>query len=111
MNPVGANWFTTYHDGADVQVAFRDAVDEAAWEHGHGGYSGTIAEKDGYVIITRGPVSRDEAERLARDLYERDDPRIADKWGPAGAIPVRQPTSPAAQSDPDGWLFFGWASS
>lgn len=63
------------------------------------------------MIITRRSMSYDDAARLASDLLERNDERVADKWGPAGAIPVRQPTSPAGQSGPDGWLFFGWASS
>ena len=51
-----------------------------------------------------------DASRLAGDLLERNDPRVAHTWGPAGAIPVRQPTSPAGTQEPDGWLFFGWAS-
>jgi hypothetical protein len=111
VTTVGASTFETYRDGTDVHDAFSDAVEEAGWEHGHDGYSGTIAEKTEYEIITRQPMSYDDATRLANDLLHRDDPRVADKWGPAGAIPVRQPTSPAEQSDPDGWLFFGWASS
>ena len=111
MIVVGAATFETYRDGADVSAAFRDAVEEAGWEHGNGGYTGTIAEKYDYVIITRQPMSYDDASRLASDLIERADPRVEDKWGPAGAIPVRQPTSPTEQQDPDGWLFFGWASS
>jgi hypothetical protein len=108
---MGANTFETYRDGADVHAAFRDAVEEAGWEYGHRGYTGTIAEKSEYVIIVPQAMSHDDATRLARDLIERNDPRVADKWGPAGAIPIRQATTPAGQSDPDGWLFFGWASS
>jgi hypothetical protein len=50
---MGAATFETYRDGADVSAAFRNAVEEAGWEYGHGGYTGTIAEKDDYVIITR----------------------------------------------------------
>ena len=111
MTAVGAATFETYGDGAEVHAAFHDAVEEAGWEHGNGGYSGTIAEKTDYVIITRRLMSHDDASRLVSDLLERNDPRVADKWGPAGAIPVRQPTGPAGKGDPDGWLFFGWASS
>jgi hypothetical protein len=111
VTAVGASTFETYSDGTDVHAAFHDAVEQAGWEHGHGGYTGTIAEKTDYVIITREPMSHDDASRLASDLLHDDDPRVADKWGPAGAIPVRQPTSPAGQHDPDGWLFFGFASS
>jgi hypothetical protein len=111
VTAAGANTFETYRDGADVMTAFRDAVEEAGWEHGHGGYNRTIPEKTDYVIITDRPMSHDHANRPASDLLDRDVPRVADKWGPAGAIPVRQPTSPAGQNDPDGWLFFGRASS
>ncbi|GAA3302487.1 hypothetical protein Dvina_51525 [Dactylosporangium vinaceum] len=84
--------FETYADGEDASTAFNTARSDAAFEHGHGGYSGTIAEKDSYVVITYTITDLDEAERLAGTLMENDDPRIADKWGPAGAIPVRQPT-------------------
>ncbi len=168
---MGANSFETYRDGANAETAFAEAVEAAAWEHGHGGYTGTIAEKGDFIIITEQPMSYDEATRLARDLLTRNDPRGADKWGPAGAIPVKQTTrtvrldnlpTPAlggspdrqlawvsriarhrglitdtevatdgyrlfpegfsltvakdpavvvAQTEPDGWLFFGWASS
>ncbi len=168
---MGANSFETYHDGANVETAFAEAVQAAAWEHGNGGYTGTIAEKDDFIIITEQPISYDEATRLARDLLTRKDPRVADKWGPAGAIPVKQttrtvrldnlptpalggspdrqlarvtriardraliteaetvtegyrlfpegfsltvakdPAAVTAQTEPDGWLFFGWASS
>jgi hypothetical protein len=88
---MGAGTFSQYADGADPDTAF-DAAREAA-EHEHGrGYTGTLAEKDGYVIITATPTDLEEAETLAADLIDCNDPRIDDKWGPAGAIAVRQPT-------------------
>ncbi|MEV6932097.1 hypothetical protein AB0M46_47470 [Dactylosporangium sp. NPDC051485] len=88
---MGATTFSTYADGPDPSAAFNDARDAAAHEHGHR-YSGTIADKDGYIVVTRRLMDPDQAEHLAADLIDRDDPRIADKWGPAGAIPIRQPT-------------------
>lgn len=102
MNSVGANTFQTYSDGADVHTAFRNAVEDAGWQYGHRGYTGTIAEKPEHVIITSPAMSRDDAVRRARDLIERNDARVADTWGPAGAIPVRQATNPVDRSDPDG---------
>jgi hypothetical protein len=110
---VGAWVFEQYADGVDIAVAFAGARRAAADEHGHGGYSGTIAEKDDYVVITHQLMSLDEAHQLARGLIDRQDRRINDKWGPAGAIPVRNSTVQAdtAQTSRDGWLFFGWASS
>ncbi|QKV98321.1 hypothetical protein HUT19_42150 (plasmid) [Streptomyces sp. NA02950] len=84
---MGAEYFTAYHDGTDVKQAFRDAVEHAEYESGHGGYTGTIAEKDEYKVVTETPMTLNEAEKLAAKLSESDD-ELADKWGPAGAIPV-----------------------
>jgi len=85
---MGACDFQHYADGIDVKKAFDTATSEAAYEHGHGGYSGTLAEKSNYVVITSTPLLEREAYALADQLMEDDDPRISDKWGPAGAIPV-----------------------
>jgi hypothetical protein len=45
--------------------------------------------------------SGQDPEAFVRELYENADPRVDDKWGPAGCIRLK-----------DGeWLFFGWAAS
>lgn len=180
MTKVGASPFETYADGTDAGAAFRTARDLALHEHGHGLYSGTILEKHDFVVITRTLMTYDQAAEYADELLHRADPRVKDKWGPAGAIPIKQDTrtvtvdnvsepgrstlnpadvdrvariarhhqlitdgetvtrgrwtsrhgadgrttvwaaqltvakSPAvlaAQTAPDGWLFFGWASA
>lgn len=174
MIGVGASPFETYADGTEPGAAFRTARDLALHEHGHRPYSGTIMEKDNFVVITRTLMTYDQAAEYADELLHRADPRVKDKWGPAGAIPVKQDTrtvtvdnlpqpgvdvdrvariaqhhqlitdgetvtrgrwtprtaadgrtpvwtaqltvakSPAvlaAQTVPDGWLFFGWASA
>lgn len=85
---MGGTTFDHYQDGTKVEHAFAEAVTQARHEHGHGGYSGTMAEKTDCVVITRTPMSSAEAYALAEKLTEADDPRISDKWGPAGAIPV-----------------------
>lgn len=85
---MGGTTFDHYAAGVDVASAFRDARDEAGYEHGHGGYSGTLAEKGEYVVITHTPMLDAEAHKMANDLINKCDPRIDDKWGPAGAIPV-----------------------
>ncbi|MFC5007205.1 hypothetical protein ACFPIJ_56540 [Dactylosporangium cerinum] len=82
--------FETYADGDDPDRAFNTARRDAVRDCGHGGYTGTIAEKTFYVIVTDTVTDLDEAEALAADLLDRDDPRLAGTWGPAGAIPVRQ---------------------
>lgn len=89
---MGGTTFEQYTAGADPDAAFRAAREAALHEHGHGGYSGTLAEKDDYVIVTRRLLTEKEASALAGELIDRDDPRISDKWGPAGAIPVKVDT-------------------
>ena len=101
---MGAQEFMDFFEGTDVNTAFADAVDAALYDYGHASYTGTIAEKDDFTVIQQEPVTSEESLALARRLLEEDDPRISDKWGPAGAIAVKDDRH-------SGWLFFGWASS
>lgn len=115
---MGADTFETYQPGEDMQKAFQEAVEEAQWEYGHGGYTGTIAEKGSVVRITP-PADVDAAEFAGWALNAWDETwfknnvpaqyqaaakaahaKVEDKWGPAGAVKYK-----------DGWFFFGWASS
>jgi hypothetical protein len=86
---MGALTFETDAEGADVAKAFQAAVDQALYDHGHSGYTGTIAEKDSYVVIESTPMTPEAAEELADKLVRDNDERICDKWGPAGAIAVK----------------------
>jgi hypothetical protein len=47
---MGATAFTDRASGKTADEAYRHAVDQALYWNGHGGYTGTIAEKDGFVI-------------------------------------------------------------
>ena len=98
---MGAEQFECTSNLPFIEDAFRACVDQACYDYGHRGYTGTIAEKAEYVIIQKDPLPFDQAQGLARSLFDESDSRIDDKWGPAGAIPLL----------PTGWLFFGWASS
>ncbi|GLF99929.1 hypothetical protein [Streptomyces yaizuensis] len=98
---MGAYDFITTGSGEDAEKAFFNARGEAAWEYGHGGYTGTIAEKDAFVLVADSPMSPAAAEEYAVYLLNADDERIRSKWGPAGAIPV----------DDGSWLFVGNASA
>jgi hypothetical protein len=89
---MGAAPFSQYADGPDPDAAFHAARIAAGDEHGHGGYTGTVVEKDDYVIITATPMDPKKAQALAADLIDRADPRIDDKRGPAGAIAVLRQT-------------------
>jgi hypothetical protein len=48
---MGACNFSNLGSGPDVRAAFRSRVEQAQWEHGHGGYSGTIAEKHDVALF------------------------------------------------------------
>ena len=96
---MGASEFGTKVRGKTAKEAFQAALDQAHWDHGHSGYSGTLAEKSEYVVIPV-PAGADPIA-YAGQLMDEDDERIHDKWGPAGCVKV---------SD-DEFYFFGWASS
>jgi len=84
---MGSQDFATYQPGADAKQAFAAAVEEARYEYGHRGYTGTIAEKYEFTVIQATPIPLDAARKLAAELVYSD-PRVEDKWGPAGAIAV-----------------------
>jgi hypothetical protein len=96
---MGAETFTHWGKGGTAEAAFEAAVKSAQHDYGHSGLTGSIAEKDCFVMIEC-PVGRDPDEYADFLIQERDE-RIDDKWGPAGCIKI-------AEGE---WLFFGWASS
>jgi len=49
---MGASEFITFATGKNANAAFNDAISSAAYEAGHGGYTGTIAEKDSFTILS-----------------------------------------------------------
>jgi hypothetical protein len=98
---MGGCTFMTEAKGETAQAAFNDAVKDACFENGHGGYTGTIAEKQSFVIIPMPTGHTGGYADYANQLIEDGDPRIDDKWGPAGCIDMGL----------GHYLFFGWASS
>lgn len=109
-------------EGDSVDDAFAAAREEAFYEYGHRGYTGSLAEKDSFVVITTVvPASArqvydalcdayDVPTAAARDLFganaENYRDLFHDKWGPALAY------RPAlADQDDDRWAFMGYASS
>ena len=95
---MGATEFFTTARGSSAREAFSDAVSDAQYENGHGGYTGTIAEKRSFTLIAV-PEGQDPLA-YANDLLDEDDKRISDKWGPAGCVKI---------SDEE-FAFFGYAS-
>ena len=96
---MGAQEFMVTATGASAQEAFVNAKDEAYYQHGHGGYTGSIAEKNSFTVITTPEGVK--PEQFADQLLYEGDPRIDDKWGPAGCIKIGE----------EQYLFFGIASS
>jgi len=124
---MGASQFFTTAKGHTADEAFRSAQAEARHEHGHGGYTGTVAEKRAFrtfdadreasalkraleaqpeddfatkVIHALDVLGAKRAHAVAEAMLLLGDPRVDDKWGPAGCVRV----------DAETWLFFGWAS-
>lgn len=96
---MGAETFFQTASGKTAREAFDNAVREALYNYGHAGYTGTIAEKQDYVVI--GVPQEVSAEDYALKLVDESDGRVDDKWGPAGCINLGEGC----------FLFFGWASS
>lgn len=101
---MGASDFTSFGSGEDARKAFAGCVEQAQYDYGHAGYTGSIAEKASFVVLDDNPQPLETAQAIADRLFDDDDRRISDKWGPAGALRVKDDQN-------DGWLFFGFASS
>lgn len=86
-----------------AKEAFTATVEEALHMYGHAGYTGTIAEKNDFVMVGRA-LDWDSASHIANGLLSSGDKRVDDKWGPAGCVEV------VNEDRILGWLFFGWAS-
>jgi hypothetical protein len=96
---MGAVDFYARAKGRTAKEAFLNAQDEARYEYGHGGYTGTIAEKRGFRMISV-PADK-EPRKYARELMDDDNHFVQDKFGDAGCV----------QLAPGDYLFFGFASS
>lgn len=102
---MGGEYFSDYGEGTDPAVVFKTLVDQAFWDHGHAGYSGSICEKPGFDIVSEVPVPKVDMENWAEE-YDRD--HNNDKWGNAFAVPVCEDDK---HQEVIGYLFFGVASS
>ena len=88
---MGATNFGCEAKGINAKDAFMRAVDQARYEEGHCGYTGTVAEKPGFKMVTlkgRGPYTKSGALRKNgpskewnKDLERREDAN--DKWDDA----------------------------
>jgi len=100
---MGACEFVSSGKGKSAQEAFSKVVADARYENGHRGYTGSIAEKSAFKMVTDHKASTlREASDLAMRLLNEEDDKYGDKWGPCHCIPVE---------GTDTYVFFGWASS
>lgn len=105
LKTAGGTTFFTVARGSTAKEAFNDARSDAIHEYKmdndgeYEGYSGTIAEKNNFVMIDL--PDGEDPYKYANKLINESDRRIDDKWGPAGCIKLGAGK----------FLFFGWASS
>jgi hypothetical protein len=67
---MGATEFAIDNTGKTVGEAYDTQVDSDHYEHGHSGYTGTLAEKDGFVLIKR--PTRITAGRLMDTIIDAE---------------------------------------
>jgi len=116
---MGANDFYDIVFGKTLDEAFRSAVEQALYDYGHAGYTGSIAEKGSVVEIPLKEIGRKDREKYADDLMHNLDPRVSDKWGDAGAISLKgtkkekelRERNNMQRKKGNYWIFFGSASS
>jgi len=125
---MGAARFGSFAAGKTPEAAFSDAVGAARYQHGAGGYSGSISEKRTFQLFTPplGIAALDfvtwvrQAETSDRedlpDVVRRAAKVSNNKWGPAAAVEIKGEELAALSKKyqfPQGervFYFFGWAS-
>lgn len=129
---MGATTFTHIAKGTTPETAFREAVEAAAYEYGHGGYTGTIAEKPSFIQFARpdlpNGVDLEDAIEWSLGLTDEEDQGpiklgygddavvldedISDELRRIGRNLDSKwgPAGCIALGD-DRYLFFGWAST
>jgi hypothetical protein len=99
---MGSNTFTNSGTCKSADEVFKTLVHEAKYEHGHGGYTGSIAEKT-HFIMRSVPANKDPYDYIRDELDNPKSP-VDDKWGPAGCIAVK------LENGKTKYIFYGWAS-
>jgi len=104
---MGASDFMNIGWGKSAREVFRELVSDAQYESGHGGYTGTIAEKGSFTLFEL-PSKRMDPFKTANKVMEcycgegikknfkpehrqwasRVSETCSDKWGPAACFEV-----------------------
>ena len=118
---MGATTFQDYSYGKTPEEAYERAVKQAQYDYGHRGYTGTIAEKSGFVVIEC-PI--DDVNRFVEAVLDYGYDQVCkldakhlgvvreahsihdDKWGPALCIPLKEQNANGEKQ----FMFCGWAS-
>ena len=103
---MGANHFRNSQSAKTAEEAFGPLVEEARHKSGHGGYTGTIAEKDDFQMER--PRAGETPRACVIRCAEDDNHWSGNKWGPAACVDGGpDPKQPGLRI----FHFFGWASS
>jgi hypothetical protein len=102
---MGADTFRVTARAKSAKEAFDMLYDKAKYDHGHAGYTGTIAEKPGFRIFEtpEGMTPKEFIQAIESDKFAYDEKVMEcydDKWAPAVCVQVGE----------DLWTFLGWAS-
>jgi len=93
---MGAADFQTKARSENARAAFQAAREEAQHEHGHGGYTGSITEKESFKVVT--PEDGETPQECLKRHWDQG--TFDDKWGPAGCVELEEGV----------YIFFGYAS-
>jgi hypothetical protein len=103
---MGANTFRVTARAKTASEAFETLYQKAKYDHGHAGYTGTIAEKSGFRIFEppEGMTPKEFIQAIESDKFAYDEKVMEyydDKWAVAVCVQVEE----------DLWTFLGCASS
>jgi hypothetical protein len=82
----------------EIEVDAEIAFEQSAYNNGHGGYTGSLAEKTGEGVVIHRDIQFNnelEASTHVQDVID------SEKWGHADAVAIVG----------RGWLVGGWCSS
>jgi hypothetical protein len=77
----------------DVESRFNEYVERCEYDHGHAGYTGTMAEAQGLTITDKVFDTHEKADEYLEGSWSEDLDEYSEgacqKWGPAIAVKVK----------------------
>lgn len=96
---MGGSTFANTGRGKTAKEAFRAVVDEAQYESGHGSYTGTIAEKHDFVMISE-PSEAQKRELLKKEVeYAGNSVKRAQEEEASWLAKAKAPTRYCSEAD------------